>query len=70
MKGHVTWFSESKGYGFIRSGDLPGVDIFVHYTAVNADQGLGGSLKVGQVIEFDCLAGPKGPQALQVRVSK
>ena len=33
--GTVNWFNGSKGYGFISQEEGP--DVFVHYTAIDAD---------------------------------
>jgi CspA family cold shock protein len=62
--GVVKWFSNDKGYGFIARPD--GDDVFVHYSAIDA----GGfrSLEEGQVVEFEVTQGPKGLQAMSVRV--
>jgi CspA family cold shock protein len=59
ITGKVKWFNNAKGYGFIeREG---GSDVFVHYSAI---QGSGfRSLEEGQVVEFEIVDGPKGPQA-------
>jgi CspA family cold shock protein len=61
-KGKVKWFNDGKGYGFIeREG---GEDVFVHFTAL---QGEGfKTLAEGQEVEFDVVAGAKGPQAENV----
>ena len=47
-RGSVKWFSESKGYGFIRedSGD----EFFVHHSAIQADGFR--TLNEGEVVEF------------------
>jgi cold shock protein len=61
--GTVKWFSNEKGYGFIaRDG---GDDVFVHYTAIQADGYK--TLAEGQTVEFEITTGPKGPQAANVR---
>jgi CspA family cold shock protein len=62
MKGTVKWFNESKGYGFITRED--GVDVFVHYTAIQ-DNGFK-TLSEGQAVNFDVADGPKGPKAINV----
>ncbi len=59
FKGKVKWFNNSKGYGFI--GREGGSDVFVHYSAIQADGYK--MLKEGDDVEFDMAQGPKGPQA-------
>jgi CspA family cold shock protein len=63
-QGSVKWFSDEKGFGFIAQQD-GGADVFVHHTNI---QGNGfKSLAENQKVEFDVVAGPKGPQAENVR---
>lgn len=61
-QGHVKWFNDAKGYGFItREG---GPDVFVHYSSI---QGEGfRSLSEGQAVQFEIADGPKGPLATNV----
>nr|WP_187356374.1 cold-shock protein [Pontiella sulfatireligans] len=60
--GTVKWFNDEKGYGFIsrESGD----DVFVHFTAINAEGRR--SLQEGQGVSFEVENGQKGPQATNV----
>jgi CspA family cold shock protein len=62
VSGTVKWFNGSKGYGFIEveGGD----DVFVHYTAIQADGFR--NLEEGQRVEFSIEQGPKGLQAANV----
>ena len=62
MKGTVKWFSNQKGYGFIRAEN--GDDVFVHYSGLNMDGFK--SLDEGAQVEFDVTEGAKGPQATNV----
>jgi CspA family cold shock protein len=63
--GKVKWFNDAKGFGFIAREDGP--DLFVHHTAIVADGFR--SLNEGQQVEFDVTEGPKGLQAVNVRLS-
>jgi CspA family cold shock protein len=63
-QGTVKWFNNEKGYGFIAVDG--GQDVFVHYTAIQADGYR--SLDEGQRVEFEVAQGPKGPQADAVRI--
>ena len=59
--GHVKWFSDLRGYGFIESA---GEDFFVHFTDI---VGTGyRSLEPGQFVEFTVVRGAKGLQAVAV----
>ena len=61
--GTVKWFNPEKGFGFITPEEGP--DVFVHFSAI---QGEGyRNLEENQKVEFDVSAGPKGPQASNVR---
>jgi CspA family cold shock protein len=65
MKGTVVQFSSAKGYGFIAPDD-GSKDVFVHHTGILMDGYR--RLVVDQVVEFDVVAGDKGPQACNVTV--
>lgn len=61
--GHVKWFNEKKGYGFIEENG--GKEIFVHYTGIIGDGYK--NLYEGQNVEFDVEQGDKGPKAVRVK---
>ena len=61
-QGTGKWFNAEKGFGFI---SVEGEDdVFVHFSAINADGYK--TLEEGQKVEFDVVDGAKGPQAANV----
>ncbi len=62
VQGKVKWFNNSKGYGFI--GREGGPDVFVHYSAIQAEGFR--TLQEGEAVEFEVVQGEKGPQADKV----
>lgn len=60
QEGTVKWFNAEKGYGFIEPDTGEG-DVFVHFTAINADGFR--TLEEGQRVTFEVVEGQKGPQA-------
>ena len=61
-QGTVKWFNDSKGFGFLEQEN--GDDVFVHFSAINADGFK--SLAEGDRVSFDVVKGPKGLQAANV----
>lgn len=61
-QGTVKWFNDQKGYGFIEveGGD----DVFVHHSAIEMEGFR--SLAEGDKVEFEIVAGQKGPAAANV----
>ena len=60
--GNVKWFNAKKGYGFICDED--GVDVFVHFSALNMEGFK--VLEEGDTVEYEVVEGEKGPQAANV----
>jgi CspA family cold shock protein len=66
MIGKVKWFNNAKGYGFVGRDDGP--DVFVHYSAILGDGYR--TLAEEDLVEFEIVQGPKGPQAANVKKTK
>ncbi len=62
-KGTVKWFNEGKGFGFIESDEGP--DVFVHFSAIQDEEGYK-SLAEGQAVEFEVIEDEKGLKAQNV----
>jgi CspA family cold shock protein len=62
--GTVKWFNDAKGFGFLRP-DEGGKDVFVYHTAIQMEGFR--TLAEGERVEYSVEAGPKGPQAANVR---
>jgi CspA family cold shock protein len=65
--GIVKWFNAGKGYGFIapiNGGD----DVFAHYASIETAGYK--TLEEGQKVEFNIQVGPKGPQAVDIRIMR
>jgi cold shock CspA family protein len=61
-KGKVTFFNSSKGYGFIKDQNTQ-ESIFVHINAVDGD------IKENDKVTFQVQMGPKGLNAVDVKVT-
>ncbi len=61
--GSVKWFNDEKGFGFITRDDGE-KDVFCHFSAISGDGFK--SLQEGDKVEFDVVAGQKGPAAENV----
>ena len=62
--GIVKWFNSEKGFGFISVEG--GKDIFVHFSAINAEGFK--TLEEGQKVSFDIVEGARGPQAANITI--
>lgn len=60
-KGTVSFFNDSKGYGFIKDADT-GQSVFVHINNTLEE------IKEGNLVTFEVEKGAKGPTAVQVKV--
>lgn len=61
MKGQVTYFNETRGYGFIKDSEV-GSDYFFHVSQLKSD------VKVGDTVKFKAVKTNKGDQAQEVMV--
>lgn len=69
VSGIVKWFDSRKGYGFISRDDGSG-DVFVHFSAIKADENEFRTLYEGDKVEFEVTEGDKGPQAANLKVTE
>ena len=66
-KGIVKWFSETKGYGFIRV--IPeGREIFCHFSGILGPKNQRKNLREGEKVRFDIGQDERGHYALNVEV--
>lgn len=61
-EGTVKWFNDAKGFGFIAQDN--GNDIFVHYSAIQAEGYK--TLTENDRVQFEIIQGTKGPAATNV----
>jgi CspA family cold shock protein len=61
--GTVKWFDSKKGFGFILNAE--GKDVFVHFSSIEGEGFR--SLKDGEQVEYEQIAGDKGLLAKSVK---
>ena len=64
--GTVKWFSDEKGFGFIKPDD-GGKDLFAHHSNIQMEGYK--SLKQSQRVTYDVLDGPKRQAASNIRIA-
>ena len=64
--GKVKWFNSEKGFGFITNDE--GKDIFVHFSAIQAEGFK--TLEEGQTVDYEVVETARGPQAKNVVVKE
>ncbi len=64
LLGHVKWFDNRKGFGFVRS-EQEDEDIFIHYSNIEGDGFK--ALNDGDAVEFEFEVGPKGLHAKKLK---
>lgn len=62
-KGKLTFFNDSKGFGFIKDSETS-ESIFVHVSDFKDD------IVEGDVVNFEIMKGQRGPTAVQVKLHK
>ncbi|TNF43734.1 MAG: cold shock domain-containing protein [Bacteroidetes bacterium] len=62
-KGTVSFYNESKGFGFIKDMETK-QDVFVHANNVT------GEIREGNLVTFEVEKGQRGPTAVRVQISK
>lgn len=62
-KGTITFFNESKGFGFIKDLETK-QDVFMHINNVI------GEIKEGNLVTYEVEMGQRGPTAVKVQISK
>ncbi|MDA8159796.1 MAG: cold-shock protein [Desulfobacteraceae bacterium] len=62
-EGKVKWFNAKKGFGFLERDN--GDDVFVHFSAIQADGFR--TLNEGDKVTFEVVDGEKGPSAANVK---
>ncbi len=62
-KGTVSFFNDSKGFGFIRDSETK-ESVFVHINNVEDE------IREGNLVSFEVEMGPKGPSAIKVKQIK
>jgi CspA family cold shock protein len=65
QEGTVKWFSEEKGFGFIKPDD-GSEDVFVHHSAISGSGFK--SLEEGEKVTYEVTQGRKGLQAANVSI--
>ena len=63
-RGTVKWFNDSKGYGFITEEGSEESEVFVHFSAIEA-QGFR-TLHPGETVEFEIKSSSRGSEAAHV----
>jgi cold shock protein len=63
QEGTVKWFSQEKGYGFIKPDD-GGEDVFVHHTGIAGEAFK--TLEEGEKVTYEVTEGRRGLQATNV----
>jgi len=64
--GHVKWFNDAKGFGFIEP-EGGGNDVFAHFSAIQMDGFR--TLKQGARVSYELVQGPKGEQAQNIQAA-